>query len=195
VGVLDSLIETLSRLPGIGKKSATRMAYYLLKADRNYNSQLAQLLLDVKDKIIFCSECGNYTESDPCPVCADPSRDRGMICVVEQPSDVKTLEATHEYKGLYHVLRGVISPLDGVGPQDLTINHLLKRIQTESVKEVIMATNSTMEGEATALYILRQLESQPVKVTKLASGLPVGGDLEYVDTLTLARSLKGRSSF
>lgn len=189
------MVESLSRLPGIGRKSAVRLAYYLLKSDRRYNAELAQLLLDVKDKVFTCSVCGNYTEEEPCSICRDSDRDSSLLCVVEQPGDVKTLEGTREFKGRYHVLQGVISPLDGVGPQDLTIDKLLKRIEEGGIQEIIMATNPTMEGEATAMYIVRQLNQEKIKITKLASGLPVGGDLEYVDPLTLARSLKGRSLF
>ncbi len=195
MNTLDSLISSLSRLPGIGRKSASRLAYYLLKSPRNYNEELSRLLLDVKDKVFSCSLCGNYTEEDPCAICSDPNRDGSVICVVEQPADVMTLEATREYKGLYHVLQGVLSPLDGVGPEDLTIDKLLKRVEQGEVGEIIMATNPTMEGEATATFIVRQLQGRNIRVTKLASGLPVGGDLEYVDPLTLARSLKGRSDF
>ncbi len=195
MNTLDSLISSLSRLPGIGKKSASRLAYHLLKTPRRYNEELAGLILDVKDKIFQCSVCGNYTEEDPCPICADTGRDRSILCIVEQPSDVMTLEATHEYNGLYHVLQGVLSPLDGVGPEDLTFDKLMVRLERDPVREIIMATNPTMEGEATATYLVRQLSGRNIRITKLASGLPVGGDLEYVDPLTLARSLKGRSDF
>lgn len=190
---LDGLVNSLSRLPGIGKKSAARIAYYLLRADPAFVSDLASSILQARDRVKTCSECGTYTEDDPCPVCSDPGRDRGVVCVVEQPQDVVVLEATKEYRGLYHVLKGVISPLDGVGPEDLTIGKLVERIRRHSVSEVILATNPTVEGDTTALYVVKLLEPLGVKVSRLALGLPVGGDLEYADRLTLARSLRGRT--
>lgn len=190
---LEGLVNSLSRLPGIGKKSAARIAYYLLRADPAFVSDLASSILQARDRVKTCSECGTYTEDDPCPVCSDPGRDRGVVCVVEQPQDVTVLEATKEYRGLYHVLKGVISPLDGVGPEDLTIGKLVERIRRHSVNEVILATNPTVEGDTTALYIVKLLEPLGVRVSRLALGLPVGGDLEYADRLTLARSLRGRT--
>ncbi len=190
---LEGLVNSLSRLPGIGKKSAARIAYYLLRADPAFVSDLASSILQARDRVKACSECGTYTEDDPCPVCSDPGRDRGVVCVVEQPQDVTVLEATKEYRGLYHVLKGVISPLDGVGPEDLTIGKLVERIRRHSVNEVILATNPTVEGDTTALYIVKLLEPLGVRVSRLALGLPVGGDLEYADRLTLARSLRGRT--
>jgi recombination protein RecR len=190
---LEGLIAQLSRLPGIGKKSATRIAYYLLRADEVFVSNLASSLLQIRDKIKTCSQCGNYTEDDPCPVCDGPNRNRTVICVVEQPQDVAVLEATGEYNGLYHVLMGVISPLDGVGPGDLTIGRLIERIKKLDIGEVILGTNPTVEGDTTALYLVKLLEPTGTKISRLALGLPVGGDLEYADRLTLARSLRGRT--
>jgi recombination protein RecR len=192
VDTLDQLIKNLSRLPGIGRKSATRIAYHILKADAAYTSALADQIGHIRERIRVCSVCGNYTEADPCPICTDPDRDRSLICVVEQSQDVKTLEQTNEFRGLFHVLMGVISPLDGVGPDDLLIGKLMQRVKAGTVKEVILAMNPTIEGDTTALYIVKLLKDTGVRVTRLASGLPVGGDLEYADKLTLARSLKGR---
>ena len=191
--VLDSLIQDLSKLPGIGKKSALRIAYYLLQGDSNYVHRLSESIGRLKERIHPCSICGNYTEGDPCPVCADPNRDTSTICVVEQAQDVAVLEATKEFRGLYHVLSGVISPIDGVGPEDLRIDALMKRVRSAGVSEVILATNPTVEGDTTALYIVKMLEKEGVKSSRLALGLPVGGDLEYADRLTIARSLKGRT--
>jgi recombination protein RecR len=193
VNILDRLIKQLSRIPGIGSKSAARIAYYLLKADSGFVHDLADSIKDVKDKIIFCSICGNYTQSDPCPICTDSIRDKKTICVVEQAQDLAVIEATKEYRGLYHVLGGVISPLDGVGPKDLRISGLIERIGKDKVEEVILATNPTVEGDTTALYLIKLLESYDVRVSRLALGLPVGGDLEYADRLTLARALNSRT--
>ena len=190
---LDELVGLLTRLPGIGKKSALRIAYYLLKADDSFSSGLADRVRDLKSSIRFCSICGAYTEEDPCPVCSSPTRERGLVCVVEQPQDVVTIEAAHEFRGLYHVLGGLISPLDGVGPEDLRIRELVARCGVGDVAEVVVATNPTVEGDTTALYIKRLLEPTGVSVTRLATGIPVGGDLEYADRLTLARSFKGRT--
>jgi recombination protein RecR len=193
VKALEELVGLLTRLPGIGRKSALRVTYYLLKADDSFAESLAGRIRDIKGSITFCSICGSYTESDPCPVCSSPSRDRGIICAVEQPQDVVTIEASREYHGLYHVLGGLISPLDGVGPEDLKIRELVARAGAEEVKEVVVATNPTVEGDTTALYLKRLLEPTGVPVTRLASGIPVGGDLEYADRLTLARSFRGRT--
>lgn len=191
--VLDNLIQDLAKLPGIGKKSALRIAYYLLQSDSSYTHRLSANIGLLKERIRPCSICGNYTEGDPCPVCADPNRDRSTICVVEQPEDVAVLEATKEYQGLYHVLTGVISPIDGVGPEDLSIDKLIQRARESGVEEVILATNPTVEGDTTALYLVKMLEKEGIKTSRLALGLPVGGDLEYADRLTIARSLKGRT--
>ena len=193
MNALEELAESFSRLPGIGKKSATRIAISLLKADNVFLHTFAQQLATLQDKIKPCSICGAYTEADPCGICTKSTRDQSVICVVEQPQDVQTIEASREYHGLFHVLGGVISPLDGVGPDDLSIRKLLERVHKGTVSEVIIATNPTIEGDTTALYLQRILAATGVKVTRLASGLPVGGDLEYADKLTLARSFRGRT--
>jgi recombination protein RecR len=190
---LDELVGLLTRLPGIGRKSALRVAYYLLKTDSSFSDSLSDKIRDLKASITFCSICGSYTETDPCPVCSSPARERGLICAVEQPQDVVTIEASREYHGLYHVLGGLISPLDGVGPEDLRIRELVVRSGTGEVTEVVVATNPTVEGDTTALYLKRLLEPTGVSVTRLATGIPVGGDLEYADRLTLARSFRGRT--
>lgn len=189
---LEELVGLLTRLPGIGRKSALRVAYHLLKTDQAYADALADRIRDLKEAIRFCSVCGSYAESDPCPVCSSPGRDRSQICVVEQPQDVVTIEASHEYRGLYHVLGGLISPLDGVGPEDLRLDALAARIRGGEAREIVVATNPTVEGDTTALFLKRALEPLGVSVTRLATGIPVGGDLEYADRLTLARSFRGR---
>ena len=191
---LDQLIKNLTRLPGIGRKSAARIAYYLLRADHSYTRDLAREIGELQDRIRACSICGNYTEIQPCDICTDMRRDRSIICVIEQSTDIQTIEATREYGGLFHVLNGVISPIDGIGPDDLTIGKLISRVNEGEVKEIIIATNPTVEGDATAMYLVRLLAQTGVSMSRLASGLPVGGDLEYADRLTLARSLKGRIS-
>ncbi len=189
---LEELVGLLTRLPGIGRKSALRVAYHLLKTDQAYAEALAERIRGLKSAIRFCSVCGSYAESDPCPVCASPARDRSTICVVEQPQDVVTIEGAHEYRGLYHVLGGLISPLDGVGPEQLRVDALVARLRGGEVREVVIATNPTVEGDTTALYLKRLLEPTGAQVTRLATGIPVGGDLEYADRLTLARSFRGR---
>lgn len=191
--VLKRLISNLSRLPGLGVKSASRIAYYILRADENYVRALAGDMLEIKEKIRHCPVCANYTVEVPCSICSNPQRDRSTICVVEEAKDVSTIESTGEYHGLYHVLLGAISPIDGVGPNDLRIDKLLARVKEERTTEVIIATNPTVEGETTAQYIIQRLRTVEVKVSKLALGLPVGGDLEYADRLTLARALLGRN--
>lgn len=217
---LEDLVSLLTRLPGIGRKSALRMAYYLLKADQRYAEALAERIAKLQSEIRFCSICGSYTETDPCPVCDGLDRDRRVICVVEQPQDVLTIEASKEYRGLYHVLGGLLSPLDGIGPDKLRIASLVQRIRAgrgnlaagaglaafagsleapaappkDAVEEVVLATNPTVEGDTTALYIRKVLEREGVRVTRLATGIPVGGDLEYADRLTLARSFRGRTT-
>jgi len=193
VKALEELVGLLTRLPGIGRKSALRVTYHLLRTDASFAAALAERIAGIKDAITFCSICGSYTESDPCPVCSSPGRDRSVICAVEQPQDVVTIEASREYRGLYHVLGGLISPLDGVGPEDLKIQSLKARIAEGEVTEVVVATNPTVEGDTTALYLKRILEPTGVTVTRLATGIPVGGDLEYADRLTLARSFRGRT--
>ena len=190
---LEELVGLLTRLPGIGRKSALRVAYHILKSDAYYADALADRIRALKSQVVFCSVCGAYTETDPCPVCASPARDRSLICAVEQPQDVVTIEASREYRGLYHVLGGLISPLDGVGPENLRIQPLLARLSSGEVAEVVIATNPTIEGDTTALYVKRLLEPTGVAVTRLATGIPVGGDLEYADRLTLARSFRGRT--
>ncbi|MDR1316805.1 MAG: recombination mediator RecR [Spirochaetales bacterium] len=190
---LDTLVSRLSKLPGIGRKSALRIAYHLLRTDSSFCAALAESIAGLRDKVKTCPDCGSYTEEYPCPLCADPSRDRTLICVVEQPQDIEALESTGEYRGIYHVLGGVISPLEGIGPQDLSIGRLLDRIKTLKTQELILATNPTVEGDTTALYLVKLLENLNIKVSRLALGLPVGGDLEYADRLTLTRSLRGRT--
>jgi recombination protein RecR len=193
VTVLESLIRHLSKLPGLGKKSASRIAYYLLKADNIFIESLSREIKDLKKKIKSCRICGNYTEIDPCALCTDPARDKGVICVVEQPKDIQAIESTREYSGVYHVLQGVISPIDGVGPDDLSFAKLFERIKTGQVREIIIATNPTVEGETTALYLVKYLKETSIKLTRIALGIPLGGDLEYADSITLARALKGRN--
>ncbi|MEW5815200.1 MAG: recombination mediator RecR, partial [Spirochaetota bacterium] len=192
---LDLLIKNLSMLPGIGKKSAARIAYFLLKKDHAFLEGLSQQILHLKEKIRPCIICGNYTEMETCEICSDGRRDKSIICVVEHPQDVHTLESTREFEGLFHVLGGVLSPIDGIGPEELNIKKLIDRVRNENIKELIIATNPTVEGDTTALYLVKVLKDPKVKITRLASGLPVGGDLEYADRLTLARSLKGRMPF
>ncbi len=189
---LDLLVKNLSKLPGIGSKSARRMAYHILKADPGWVSNLAELIGGIQENIKTCSICGNYTEEDPCDICSDASRDHSLICIVEQPEDITTIEATGDFKGYYHVLKGVISPIDGIGPEELTIGHLLNRLKSGKVEELIIATNPTVEGETTAMYLVNLLKKSGLRISQLASGLPAGGDLEYADRLTLSRSLKGR---
>lgn len=194
--IIDDLTASFSRLPGIGKKSAARIVNHLLKADRIFMHNFSRAILELQEKIIPCTVCGSWTENDPCPICSNPLRDFSSICVVEQPQDVQTIEAAGGYTGLFHVLGGVIAPLDGVGPEQLNIASLVERLNKGDVKEVIVATNPTFEGDSTALYLQRLLHDRPgLKVTRLATGIPVGGDLEYADKLTLARSFRGRSEF
>lgn len=186
------LIEELHKLPGIGPKNAQRLAYFLLHASEEQARALAEAIVAVKEKIIFCSICQNITEAAPCPICRDDERDHTKICVVEKPLDILPLERTRAYDGLYHVLHGVISPMEGVGPEDLRIRELLDRLQGESVQEIILATNPNLEGEATAMYLQRLIVPLGIKVTRLARGLPFGSDLEYADEVTLTRALEGR---
>jgi recombination protein RecR len=186
------LIQELNKLPGIGSKSAQRLAYHIIKLPPDEAHMLAEAISMVKDRVIFCSQCQNLADTDPCPICTDERRDQGQVCVVEDPLDVLALERTHCFRGLYHVLHGVISPMNGIGPEDLKLKELLSRLEGASVQELIIATNPTLEGEATAMYIRRQVGHLPVKVTHLARGLPVGGDLEYADEVTLSRAFQGR---
>ncbi len=184
-------IEEFSKLPGIGKKSAQRLVFFLMKRKEAEIDALANALLRLKDRVKQCSVCFNLTESDPCPICANPSRNRRIICVVEEPNDVIAIERTHEFKGVYHVLGGALSPLDGIGPDDLKVKELLQRVG-QGVDEVILATNVNAEGEATAIYLNKLIKPLHVKVTRIAHGVPVGGDLEYTDELTLARAISAR---
>jgi recombination protein RecR len=187
------LIDEFSRLPGIGPKTASRLVFYLLRAPEEQAQALADALRELHERTTFCSVCFNITESDPCLICTDEKRDRSVICVVEEPLDVIAVERTRDYRGLYHVLHGTIAPVEGIGPDELRIAELVRRLEGMSaVQEVIIATNPNMEGEATAMYIARQVEGRGVRVTRLARGLPMGGDLEYADELTLSRALAGR---
>jgi recombination protein RecR len=188
---VDNLVAQLTRLPGIGTRTAQRLAFHLLSVAKDEALALAHAVEDVKERVRFCQVCGNLTEEAVCSVCVDPRRDRTIVCVVEQPVDVVSLERTHEYRGLYHVLGGALSPLDGVEPGDLRIASLMERVDANGVEEVVLATNPTMTGEATAAYLADRLRGR-VTVTRLASGLPVGGDLEYADEVTLGRALAGR---
>lgn len=192
MNALEELTQSFSRLPGIGKKSAARIAHHLLKTDQSFLENFAGQLTTLHERIKQCSICGSYTEKDPCSICTDTMRDHSLICVVEQPRDVQTIEASREFRGLFHVLGALIAPLDGIGPDQLSIGKLVDRIRDGSIKEVIIATNPTVEGDTTALYLQQVLKPLQVRVSRLASGLPVGGDLEYADKLTLARSFRGR---
>lgn len=203
VNSLEKLIEEFSKLPGIGKKTAQRMAFYILKSKKDAAEALAQALLDVKEKVRYCSVCFNITEEDSCSICKDGKRERSIICVVEEANDVVALEKTNQYKGLFHVLGGVLSPLDGIGPDDLKIKELFLRLKgpkdpasrEKQVKEVILATNPNTEGEATAIYLAKLIKPLGIKVTRIARGLPAGGDLEYADQVTLANAIEGRIEF
>lgn len=190
---LQKLVEQFEKLPGVGNKSAQRLAYYVLNMKDNEVKEFSNAILEAHDKIKYCDVCANFSEDTLCPICKSEKRDKTIICVVETPRDAMAIEESKEYNGLYHVLHGVISPLDGKGPDDLTIKQLLKRINDTDVHEIIMATNPTVEGETTAMYITKLLKSFGIKITRLAYGIPVGGDLEYTDGITLARALLGRS--
>lgn len=189
---VSRLIEELGKLPGIGPKSAARLTYYLLRIPEAEARALAEAIIAVKEKTVLCSSCQNITDSNPCAVCASKERDHSIICVVKEPLDILALERTGRYRGLYHVLHGVLSPMDGIGPDDLKIKELLQRLKAGSVSEVILATNPNLEGEATAMYLQRLLSPFGVRLTRLARGLPVGGDLEYADEVTLTHALEGR---
>jgi len=189
---IQRLVEAFHRLPGIGPKSAQRLAYHILRTSEQEASALAQAVLDVKQRIRLCSQCLNITEADPCSFCQDSRRDRTIVCIVEQPLDVLAIERSGGYRGLYHVLHGVLNPMDGVGPEHIHVRELVVRLQAGEIQEVIMATNPSLEGEATAMYIQRLVGPAGVKVTRLARGLPSGADLEYTDDVTLARALEGR---
>ena len=191
---VSRLIDEFGRLPGIGPKTASRLTFFLLRASRDQALALAEAIQDLGERIVLCSRCFNITEADPCGICADEGRDRSIICVVEEPLDVLAIERTGEYGGLYHVLHGAISPMDGIGPAELKIQELMDRIGEGGVQEVLLATNPNLEGEATAMYLARQLAPLGMRVTRLARGLPVGGDLEYADAVTLSRALEGRQA-
>jgi recombination protein RecR len=189
---VQELIDCLGRLPGIGPKSAQRVAFHLLKVDKEEANRLARAIVEVKEKVSFCTRCFNIAEGDLCTICADPRRDEHVLCVVEEPRDVVAIERTREFRGRYHVLQGAIDHLQGVGPDQLKIRELIQRVGAEGITEVILCTNPNLEGEATALYLTRVLDVPGLTVSRIASGLPVGGDLEYADELTLGRALEGR---
>jgi recombination protein RecR len=191
-GVMQTLIDELGRLPGIGPKSAQRIAFYLLKVDATDAKRLARAIEDAKDRVTWCRRCFNIAEGELCGFCLDERRDHHVVCVVEEPRDIVAVERTGEYRGRYHVLQGAISPIEGIGPEQLRIKELLARIPDEEITEVILATNPNIEGEATAMYLARLLKPAGLRVTRIASGLPVGGDLEYADEVTLGRALEGR---
>ena len=191
-GIVQELIDELGLLPGIGPKSAQRIAFHILQTEKYDASRLANVLLEVRDKVRFCDTCGNVSQEALCMICRDPRRNPALICVVEEAKDVVAIERTREFKGLYHVLGGAISPIDGVGPDDLRIRQLMTRLADNTVQEVIIATDPNLEGEATATYLSRLLTTLEIRVTRLASGLPVGGDLEYADEVTLGRAFEGR---
>jgi recombination protein RecR len=193
VTILEKLINNFSRLPGIGKKSASRIVYYLLKVDKSFVIEFGREIRELRDIIINCPICGNFTDITPCQICSDPNRDKTIICIVEEPKDILAIESIHQYSGTYHVLMGVISPIEGIGPHELKIEQLISRIQNENVKEVILATNPTIEGETTSQFIMKKIKSPNIKITRLALGLPIGGALEYADSITLARAFTGRN--
>ncbi len=189
---LSILIGELSKLPGIGGKTAQRLAFHILSQDDKDAFALAEAILDAKKNMKYCSICGNLTDVDPCSICSDPSRDQSVICVVESPRDVSAMERIKEFQGLYHVLHGAISPMDGIGPEDINLKQLIVRLQQNDIREVILATNPNIEGEATAMYTARLIKPAGIKVTRIAHGVPVGGDLEYADEITLSKAMEGR---
>ncbi len=190
--VIQKLLDELERLPGVGPKSAQRIAYWILNTDRATALRLAQSITEVKDTVRFCSRCFNYAEDDECDICRNPSRDTSLLCVVSEPRDIPPIERTAVFSGIYHVLGGALSPMEGIGPDDLHIAQLMRRLSSEDIREVVIATNPNVEGETTAAYLARLIKPLGVKVTRLASGLPVGGDLEYADEVTLGRALEAR---
>jgi recombination protein RecR len=191
-GAVQDLIDELGRLPGIGPKSAQRIAFHLLKLEKADALRLARAISEAKERVAFCSRCFNIAEGDLCGICADPRREDGVLCVVEEPRDVVAVEKTEQYRGRYHVLQGALSPIDGVGPEQLRVRELVERVRAESIEEIILCTNPNIEGETTALYLARLLRDTGIRITRIASGLPVGGDLEYADEMTLGRALEGR---
>jgi recombination protein RecR len=191
-GPVQALVDELGRLPGIGPKSAARIAFYILKVAPEDANRLARAIVEAKERVSFCRRCFNISEGDLCVYCRDERRDTSLLCVVEEPRDIVALERTNEFRGRYHVLQGAISPIEGIGPEQLRIREMLARVSDEGVKEVILATNPNIEGEATAMYLAKLLQPLGLKVTRIASGLPVGGDLEYADEVTLGRALEGR---
>jgi recombination protein RecR len=195
VGAVDRLIQELNRLPGVGPKSAQRLAYHLLRAPEEQTKMLAEAILTLKQKTKLCSTCFNITDSDPCPICCNPQRSRSQLCIVEQPQDIVALEHTKSYNGLYHVLHGAISPTEGIGTGDIRINELMERLKDGTVSEVILATNPTLEGEQTAMYLNKLITPLGIRVTRLARGLPFGTELEYADDVTLTRAIEGRQEF
>jgi recombination protein RecR len=194
-GIIQDLIDELGRLPGVGPKSAQRIAFHIIQSDRIDVSRLAEILKMVKERVKFCTTCGNISEEELCRICKDPRRDNSSICVVEESKDVLAIEKTREFKGKYHVLGGAISPIDGIGPENLRIKELMTRLAQTQINEVIIATDPNLEGEATATYLTRLIKPLGVKVSRLASGLPVGGDLEYADEITVGRAFEGRRSY
>ena len=194
-GIIQDLIDELGRLPGVGPKSAQRIAFHIIQSDRVDVSRLAEILKTVKERVKFCTTCGNISEEELCRICKDPRRDNSSICIVEESKDVLAIEKTREFKGKYHVLGGAISPIDGIGPENLRIKELMTRLAQTQINEVIIATDPNLEGEATATYLTRLIKPLGVKVSRLASGLPVGGDLEYADEITLGRAFEGRRSY
>lgn len=189
---LNKLINELSRLPGIGGKTAQRLAFHILSMDEREAFELADAIRNAKESMTYCSVCGNLTDTDPCAICSDNNRDKSVICVVESPKDVVAMEKIREYRGYYHVLHGAISPMDGIGPDDINLKSLIMRLQDEAVQELIIATNPNIEGEATAMYIARLIKPSGIKVSRIAHGIPVGGDLEYADEVTLLKAVEGR---
>ena len=191
--VVIQLLEELKRMPGIGQKTAERLSFFLMRGSAERANKLADAIRNVKDKIILCSQCNGITEKNPCDICSDPKRDTSFLCVVEEPHDVYAMENMGYFRGIYHVLMGVISPLDGIGPTDLTIDALKERVMQNNIQEVVLATNPDMEGESTAVYIAKILKSPNIKITRIARGLPIGSDIEYADEVTLMKSLEGRT--
>lgn len=189
---VTKLINQFEKLPGIGHKTAVRLAFYVLESPKEYAEEMSSTILEARNKVKFCSKCYNITETDPCQICSNPKRDESVICVVENVKDVIAMEKTHEYRGMYHVLHGAISPMNNIGAADIKIKELLSRLSDDTVKEIIIATNPTVEGEATAMYISRLIKPIGIKVTRIAHGIPVGGDLEYTDEITLIKALEGR---